>query len=133
MGRIYLAIKYHPDQQNRELIERLTAVLADLGWDTYCVVRDLENWGAISFPPRELMQLSLQALAASDAVLVELSEKGVGLGIEAGYAFAKGIPVITIARGDRPLSTTLTGISIAAGRYENEAELQAFLRRALPC
>jgi len=30
-------------------------------------------------------------------MVVDLTEKGVGVGIEAGYARARGIPIVTIA------------------------------------
>jgi hypothetical protein len=108
--QLYLAIKYHADQHNRAAIEAITAVLAAQGHETFCVARDLEQWGAVLFPPDELMRRSFQAICVADLVLVELTEKGVGLGIEAGYAHANGIPVVVIARNGADISETLRGI-----------------------
>lgn len=109
--RAYLSIKYHADHANRARIEALSEALLGIGIATFCVARDLEHWGARQLAARELMQQSLQAVLASDIVLIDLSEKGVGIGIEAGYAHAHGLPQIVIAPSTEALSTTLLGIA----------------------
>ena len=109
--QLYLAIKYHADHHNRTAIEAITAVLAAQGHTVFCVARDLEQWGAVSFAPAELMRHSFQAIDGADALIVDLTEKGVGLGIEAGYAYANGIPVVTIAPTGADISATLRGIT----------------------
>ena len=65
------------------------------------------------------MRRSFAAIDKSDFVLVELSEKGVGLGIEAGYAYARKIPVLTMAREGQDISTTLQGISAQTFTYDD--------------
>lgn len=121
--KAYLAIKFYADGQNRDVIEGITAVLAKQGIDTICVVRDLEKWGQIHFAPDVLMQKSFHEIDQSDMIVVELSEKGVGIGIEAGYAYAKDIPIITIARTGSDISETLRGISQNIFFYESYAQL----------
>jgi 2'-deoxynucleoside 5'-phosphate N-hydrolase len=121
--KAYLAIKYHPDGANRGLIEAISSVLHQAGIASVCVVRDLEQWGALCYEPGELMRLSLRELDACDLAVVDLSEKGVGLGIEAGYAYAKGLPVITIARQGADLSATLQGISQSVFVYQDVQDL----------
>lgn len=121
--RAYLAIKYHPDHANRERIEGLSAALAGAGVETRCVIRDVEGWGAVSFSPAELMARSFAELDACDLVVVDLTEKGVGVGIEAGYAYRAGIPVITVARRGADVSETLRGISAAVLFYTRYDEL----------
>jgi nucleoside 2-deoxyribosyltransferase len=127
--KAYLAHKYHPDGRNRPLIEALSACLEKQGFETFCVFRDLEDWGKITFAPPELMRLSLAAIDNSNLVVVELSEKGVGVGIEAGYAYARQIPVITLARRGADISDTLRGISAAVLAYGDWAEVEAFLAK----
>jgi 2'-deoxynucleoside 5'-phosphate N-hydrolase len=127
--QVYLAIKYHPDHRNRPAIEAISAIVQRMGGQTFCVTRDLEAWGAAVLPPEELMRRSLEAIDRSDLVLVELSEKGVGLGIEAGYARARHIPVVTLARAGLPVSDTLRGISLAVLEYEDWASLEQQLAR----
>jgi nucleoside 2-deoxyribosyltransferase len=123
MARVFLSIKFHADGRNRGLIERLCALLVAGGHVPFCVVRDLEDWGRVEFSIQALMRETFAAIEQSDLVLVELSEKGVGLGIEAGYAFARGIPVLTAARQGSDLSTTLRGISARVCLYEREEEI----------
>lgn len=76
------------------------------------------------------MQRSFAAIERCDFVVVDLSEKGVGLGIEAGYAYAKGKPIATLAQEGCDISTTLSGISTHVDRYDF-ATLEAKLARAL--
>jgi 2'-deoxynucleoside 5'-phosphate N-hydrolase len=127
---IYLAHKYHPDQKNRPLLEELTAVLAAEGHHAYCVVRDVEQWGAIALSPTALMSAAFDLMEASEVVLVEFSEKGVGIGIEAGYAYAKGIPIWVIAPQGVEISETLRGIATRVVAYERVAEVGMLLRQS---
>lgn len=121
--QLYLAIKYHADQRNRAAIEAISAVLAAQGHTVFCVARDLEQWGVVTFPPADLMRLSFAAIEAADVFLVDLTEKGVGLGIEAGHAHANGIPVVTVAPVGADLSETLRGITTHLFFYRDYSEL----------
>ena len=78
----------------------------------------MEQWGALAFTPQALMQRTFDEIEACDLLLVEFSEKGVGLGIEAGYAAARGRPVVVLAPEGVEISTTLQGISRRVIRYE---------------
>jgi 2'-deoxynucleoside 5'-phosphate N-hydrolase len=130
--KAYLAHKYHPDGHNRLLIEALSTCLENHGFETVCVFRDLEDWGKITFAPAELMHRAFQAIDASDLVVVELSEKGVGVGIEAGYAYARQIPIITLAQRGADISDTLRGISQQVLAYSDLAEVDALLASFRP-
>lgn len=121
--KIYLAIKYHDDLRNRPVIERIAEVLTAQGHNLFCIARDLEQWGVLSFPADKLMLYTFQIIAASDVVLVDLTEKGVGLGIEVGYAYSIGIPVVTMAQTGVDISATLRGISTAVFQYTDYTEL----------
>ena len=121
-----IAIKYHADQSNREHIEGISAVLGRQGFETACITRDLEKWGEVQFDPGTLMQRTFAEIDTSDVVIVDLTEKGVGVGIEAGYAYAKHIPIMTIARTGSDISETLRGISqkiLLYDRYDDLAQL----------
>lgn len=121
--KIYLGIKYHPDHRNKEFVDALQVAFSNSGHEMFCVARDLEQWGKNSFSPSVLMQKTFDAINAADIVLIDLSEKGVGLGIEAGYAHAKGKQLVTILQNNSDLSTTLAGISKTILRYENSEDL----------
>jgi nucleoside 2-deoxyribosyltransferase len=127
--KAYIAIKYHPDNSNRPHIEQISEALARNGIESVCVARDLERWGEVHFPPGDLMKKSFAAIDACDLMVVDLSEKGVGVGIEAGYAHARGIPILTIARAGADISTTLQGISQEVFWYESgDALIELFTR-----
>jgi len=125
--RAYLAIKYHEDQQNRDTIEYLSDLLATHGIETACIARDVEQWGEIKFTPQRLMKISFDEIDTCDLIIVELSEKGVGVGIEAGYAYARQIPIITLARQGSDISATLHGISSTIYAYPSYDALDRWL------
>jgi len=122
--RTYLGAKYHSDDRNRGTIESISAVLTICGFQTYCVRRDLEVWGAVALSPQELMTKTFEAIRTCELTVIDLTEKGVGLGIEAGYAYAHAIPIITIAQEGSDVSGTLRGISRAVYLYKKPADLQ---------
>jgi nucleoside 2-deoxyribosyltransferase len=126
--RAYIAIKYHANHGNRERIEGISTALERQGFEVVCIARDLEQWGQVQFDPGSLMQRTFNEIEASGVVVVDLTEKGVGVGIEAGYAFARHIPVVTIAQAGSDISETLRGISqeiLLYDRYDDLAYLFA--------
>ncbi len=124
--KAYIGIKYHQDHKNRNSIESISAALRECGFEPICIVRDLEQWGRVQFKAKELMHKTFDVIDSSQVAVIDLSEKGVGLGIEAGYAFAKGIPVVTIAKRGADISTTLRGISCEIFWYDDFSELVEF-------
>ena len=124
--RAYIGIKFHSDDRNRESIEVLSEALASCGYETVCVRPDVEEWGAVTLAPRELMAKTFEIIRACQLVVIDLSEKGVGLGIEAGYAYAQGVPVFTVAREGTDVSDTLRGISRDVFLYRSAADLRGF-------
>ena len=128
MKSAYLAIKFHENNSNKELIERLSESLAKAGIKTTIISRDYEQWGKIHFNPDELMKLAFELIEKSKLLIIEFSEKGVGLGIEAGYAFARNIPIILIAKVGSDISNTIRGIAKKVIFYNDQEELVAKLK-----
>ncbi len=60
---------------------------------------------------RQMMQQAMAEMDNCDLLLAETSEKGIGIGIEVGYAKAKGKPVIYLRQQDAEHSSTVSGIS----------------------
>jgi len=121
--KIYLAIKFHEDLSNRKLIEKISESLVSLGNEVAVMARDYEKWSEVKFSPEELVKLTFKITEESDILLVEFSEKGVGLGIEAGYAYAKGIPIVVIAKYGSDISETMKGIAKEVIFYEKIEEI----------
>ena len=120
---IYLAIKYHPTHENRSLIENICLACENAGETCLCITKDIEKWGKHSFNPQQLMDISFEKIRNSDLVLVEFSEKGVGVGIEAGYAFALNIPIIVLHPSKIEVSETLKGIAAAVYPYQGQDQI----------
>lgn len=123
---IYYGVKYYGDGRNRVVTEGRLEKLEKLGFKTRFALRDLEGWGRVELGPADLMRKVLELIDQSDFVLLDLSEKGVGLGIEAGYAHARGKPVITLIAEELEVSTTLRGISRQIYSYSSEDDLGRF-------
>ena len=109
--KAYISIKYRADNGNKDCIQKISSALEQNGFETVCVARDIEKWGGVQLSPHELMQRTFTEIDSSNLLVVDLTEKGVGLGIEAGYAYAKQIPVVVIAKKGSDVSTTLLGIA----------------------
>lgn len=119
----YIGIKYYEDNRNQPEITQLSRQLEQSGYKTVCIARDVEKWGAVHLPPPELMQHTFTEIDRSDLIVMEMSEKGVGLGIEAGYAYAKGKYLLIVLKNERELSSTMAGIASKIIRYRSLEQL----------
>ena len=72
---------------------------------------------------KEMMASTFKEIDRSDFLIVELTKKAIGVGIEVGYAFAKRKPIIYIKRKEAKHSTTVDGCSNFVVEYENEFHL----------
>ena len=127
----FIAVKYHEDHCNRPLVEAITAALEHHGVPSRCIARDIEQWGACRFTPQVLMQHTFQAIDASTLIVIDLTEKGVGLGIEAGYAYARQKPIVVTARAGSAVSTTLTGIARHIFLYTHPGDLVGYFKQII--
>jgi nucleoside 2-deoxyribosyltransferase len=121
--KAYFGIKYHEDNRNKDEIDSLAAVLNNDGIETICITRDVEKWGNVQLSSQELMKITFEEIDKSDFVVLEMSEKGVGLGIEAGYAAAKGKPLIVLIKEEQKLSDTMQGIADVVIPYNQPEEI----------
>jgi 2'-deoxynucleoside 5'-phosphate N-hydrolase len=127
--KFFLSIKFHEDGSNLNLINSIIKEAKDSGNEMVSIFTDYENNGEKNFEPSELMKITFNAINDCDAFVVDLSEKGVGLGIEAGYAFSKGIPIYIIAKNNSDISDTLKGISRGLFLYSSPSELKEFFSK----
>lgn len=121
--KAYLIIKFKEDNSNRKLIEDISAVLGKMGMETTVMARDYEKWGEVKFTPEILMQKTFEIIDSSDVLIVEFSEKGVGIGIEAGYAYAKNKPIYVVAKEGSDISSTIKGVAKEVIFYNNPEEI----------
>ncbi len=124
--KAYISIKYRADNSNKDCVDNISSALERNGYETVCIARDVEKWGEVQFSPHELMQRAFAEIDSSNLLVVDLTEKGVGLGIEAGYAYAKKIPIVVIARKGSDISATLQGITRKLFLYDEFEGLADF-------
>lgn len=87
-----------------------------------------------SFNPsqeKEMMQQAMNDIDHCDLLIAETSDKGIGIGIEVGYAKAKGKPVIYIRHNNAEHSTTVSGISDFQIVYTDAGDLEKQLSETL--
>jgi 2'-deoxynucleoside 5'-phosphate N-hydrolase len=60
---------------------------------------------------QQMMKQAMADIDDCDILFAETSDKGIGIGIEVGYAKAKGKTVIYLRQADKEHSTTTSGIS----------------------
>ncbi len=126
--KAYIGVKYHEDYRNKLVVDKISSILEEKGYETICIVRDIRDEEQIRYTPNELMKLTFKKINICDLVIIELTEKGVGLGIEAGYAFAKEIPIIVIAKSGSDISETLAGISKKIIFYDDIESIDSQLK-----
>ena len=71
-----------------------------------------------------MMQQAMADLDNCDLLLAETSDKGIGIGIEVGYAKAKGKTIIYLRQKDTAHSTTVSGISDFQIVYNDATDLK---------
>ncbi len=116
--KAYLAIKFKEDYSNKKLIEDISNALETAGIEVSIIVNKIQD-----VEPDVLMVHIFKMIDGCDFTIVEISEKGVGLGIEAGYTFASGKPVILIAKKGTEISETMKGIAKRIYFYEQPNDL----------
>ncbi len=72
---------------------------------------------------KEMMAAAMQEIDSCDFLIAETSVKGIGIGVEAGYAKAKNKPVIYVRHQEAGHSTTVAGISDYQVIYTSIADL----------
>ena len=128
---VYLGIKFHEDHSNKKRIERIMRAILESNCHGHCLVIDDTQTGKHPHWASDLMKKAFSNIDESQLVIIDATEKGVGIGIEAGYAFAKRIPIITIAEKNAHISATLRGISTLIGTYSNARSLRDLLSASI--
>ncbi|RLD29299.1 MAG: hypothetical protein DRI75_03895 [Bacteroidetes bacterium] len=80
---------------------------------------------------KKMMTIAFEEIDKSDFLIVELTKKAIGVGVEVGYAVAKQKPIIYIKRKNANHSTTVSGCSDFSIEYENEVHLSEEIEKLI--
>ena len=106
--KVYISIAYSKRQKLNNELQSIIEVLKKNYIDPFVFV---DNFNFSSNQEKEMMQQTMLSIDDCDLLIAETSEKGIGIGVEAGYAKAKGKPVIYMRNKNAEHSTTVSGIS----------------------
>jgi len=76
---------------------------------------------------RQIMEQAMIDIDNCEILIAETTNKGIGIGVEVGYAKAKGKTVIYLRQQDAEHSTTVSGISDFQIVYNDTTELKTQL------
>ncbi len=124
--KAFLSIKYYDDMKNRQLMEKICFELENKGISVFLFARDVQNYGPCKLTGKEVMNIAFNEIKKSDILIVEASEISIGVGIEAGVAYANNIPIYTIAQRDAYVSNSIKGISKKSFFYDIPEDLKKF-------
>ncbi len=124
MLHAFMALKFHDGEEDKQKIEALTNALLNAGITNTVMARDVEKYGKANLPKGKKLMIdyAFPAMKASDMFIVEFSEKGVGLGIGAGYCYASNVPIYVIAKTGSDISLTIENLAkkvIFYDKYED--------------
>ena len=124
--KIFLAAKYFGKAQQSQLVDAIKETVEQMGHEIYSFLDE----GHI-VDENEMTSKMLSELDACDALLIEGSETSFGIGIEAGYARAKGKKVYVVHDDSMEESRTLKGVSDVYLKYNSVDELKVALSTIL--
>ena len=129
--RAFLSIKFLGDDGNRRDVEGVIAAIEDAGIEVYCFRRDAEKWGDIQFEPKEMMNITFNEIGKSHLLIADVTDWPIGVGVEAGYAYAKNIPIICICMVNKKVANTVASLANHVIRYQSYCDLSRKLSSLL--
>ncbi len=129
--RLYITARFK-GQENKPEIEELCAAVEAAGMEDFCFIRDVENYQKTFNDPKDLWERSKLEIQKCDALLIDVSDSpSDGRVVEAGIAYALGLPIFVIAKNDVSYKNFFNGIATQVIRYEKYGDITAPLSRYL--
>ena len=126
--RAYISVSFSKRQAFNEAISVIVNELNRFNIEPFIFV---DNYHFTPGQEKQMMQQATLDMDRSDLLIAETSDKGIGIGIEVGYAKAKGKPVIYVRQSNAEHSTTTAGISDFQIIYDNAIALQQQLQQVM--
>ena len=122
--KAYISISYSKRQELDNELSAIIELLKRYNIDSFVFV------DMFKFSPdeeKEMMKQSMNCIDECDLLIAETSDKAIGIGVEVGYAKAKGKPVIYLRNNNAAHSTTVSGIGDFKIIYNHLYDLQGQL------
>ena len=126
--KAYVAVSYNKRQSLSNVLNCITTTLKQYRIEPLVFV---DQYQFTITEEKQMMQQAMAAIDDCDILIAETSDKAIGIGIEVGYAKAKGKPVIYVRHADAAHSTTVSGISNFQIIYTNNADLAEALKNII--
>ena len=124
----YISISFSKKNELEKEVQAIKNALGKFGISGFVFV---DEYQFSAKEEKEMMQKAMEDVEKSAILIAEVSEKGIGIGIEVRYAKAKNIPVIYVRNSSSEHSTTVSGIADFKIIYENEIDLEEKLEKIL--
>ena len=115
MLKVFISYSYQHRKKFLNFHKKLKKILKKFNIELYSFVFEFKK----KVNNKQMMKQALEKINESNILITEASFKQIGIGIEAGYAKAKGKKIIYIKKKGSELSTTLDGIADFLIEYTN--------------
>ena len=126
--KAYVSISFSKRKEMKEELNSIIKLLSSHRINPFVFV---DNFNFTSDQEKEMMNEAMNAIDDCDLLIAETSDKAIGIGVEVGYAKAKGKPVIYLRNEKAEHSTTASGISDFAVLYNGINDLEEKLQDVL--
>ena len=124
----YISISFSKRKELEKEVQAIKNALQKCGISGFVSV---DEYQFSAKQEKKMMQNAIEDIEKSAILIAETSEKGIGIGIEVGYAKAQKIPVIYVRNSKSEHSTTVSGIADFKIIYENVIDLEEKLEKIL--
>jgi nucleoside 2-deoxyribosyltransferase len=124
----YISVSFRKKEVLSKELTAITDALNDFKIQAFVFV---DNYVFSAAQEKQMMQQAMHDIDRCDLLIAETSDKGIGIGIEVGYAKAKNKPVIYVRHNTAEHSTTVSGISDFQIVYADAADLKKQLSGVL--
>ncbi len=124
----FIALSFNHRHELAPVIDTVTSTLASFDIESFAFVYEY------TFKPqhaKQMMQTSFRHIRECNLLIAEVSHKGIGIGIEIGYATALGKPVYAFRHFTAEPSTTVEGTATHTLIYQDTTDLAQQLTRLL--
>jgi nucleoside 2-deoxyribosyltransferase len=132
LKKAYISINYNKRQELSNELNSIIEALKEFQITPFIFV-DIFKFS--SDQEKEMMQQAILSIDDCDLLIADASDKAIGIGIEVGYAKAKGKPVVYMRNKNAEHSTTVSGISdfqvIYSGTKDLKDQLSTLLSKSM--